>query len=244
MVGQSLQYGDQRIPYRVDFSLQQCGKLSIHVLPTGVVCVQAPQGTPLAEIKQAVIRRGRWLSGHVAHTRAHRVQLLPCEYVSGESHLYLGRRYLLKVRLSGHEVPSVKLRQGRFEIVTCSLDPDVVRSLLFEWYRAKSRVVFSERLDVIARSLGWLRKVPRWKLLAMTRQWGSCSPGGVLNLNPHLVKAPSACIDYVLLHELCHLKYHNHSKHFYRMLDRHMPEWPSVKHRLDEMVERILPARG
>ena len=244
MVGQSLQYGDQRIPYQVDFSLQRRGKLFIHVLPTGVVCVQAPQGTPLAEIKQAVIRRGRWVSGHVGRARANRVHLLPREYVSGESHLYLGRRYLLKVWLSGHEVPSVKLRQGRFEIVTHSLDPHVVGSLLSKWYRAKARVVFSGRLDVFAGSLGWLREVPRWKLLAMKRQWGSCSPGGVLNLNPHLVKAPSACIDYVLLHELCHLKYHNHSKHFYRMLDRHMPEWPSVKHRLDGMVERILPACG
>ena len=74
----------------------------------------------------------------------------------------------------------------------------------------------------------------------MNRQWGSCSPSGILSLNPHLVKAPLTCIHYVLTHELCHLKHHNHSQHFYRRLARQMPQWRAVKRRLDKMAERLL----
>lgn len=240
MISQSLQYGALTIRYVVAYRPAKAGKMAIHVLPTGVVRVDAPQDASLAEIKAGVGRRARWLSEHVDRIRERGVHVFPRNYVSGESHLYLGRRYQLKVRSSPAEQPSVKLRQGRFEVVTDDLERDRVRSLLCQWYRDRARVIFSQRLSLVASPLAWLREEPRWRLLSMKRQWGSCSPGGVVSLNPQLIKAPSACIDYVLLHELCHLKHHNHSQHFYRMLDRHQPEWQAVKRRLDDMAEQVL----
>ena len=74
----------------------------------------------------------------------------------------------------------------------------------------------------------------------MNRQWGSCSPAGRITLHALLSNAPRECIDFVLLHEMCHLREHNHSKKFYRMLDRHMPDWQRVKARLDGLSEQIL----
>lgn len=74
----------------------------------------------------------------------------------------------------------------------------------------------------------------------MKKQWGSCSPQGILSLNPHLVKAPRECVDYVILHEFCHIKEHNHSKKFYTLLHQHMPEWESIKAKLDSMSEILL----
>lgn len=76
----------------------------------------------------------------------------------------------------------------------------------------------------------------------MKVQWGSCSPAGRITLNPLLVKAPRECIDYVLLHELCHLLNHNHSPKFYKTLDRQMPRWRAIKEKLDNMVEEIFRA--
>jgi predicted metal-dependent hydrolase len=84
--------------------------------------------------------------------------------------------------------------------------------------------------------------VPPMRLQAMKIQWGSCSPAGQLTLNPHLVKAPRECIDYVLLHELCHLKEHNHGQKFYRLLERHLPQWHVKKARLDALADFILNA--
>ncbi len=74
----------------------------------------------------------------------------------------------------------------------------------------------------------------------MKTQWGSCSPAGTILLNPHLVKAPRECIDYVISHELCHLKEHNHSPRYYRLLAKIMPSWEAVKTRLDGMAELLL----
>lgn len=69
--------------------------------------------------------------------------------------------------------------------------------------------------------------------------WGSCSASGKITLNPQLVKAPRDCIDYVILHECCHLMEHNHSERFYRLMGQVMPEWEDVKKRLDGLVGRI-----
>ena len=89
-------------------------------------------------------------------------------------------------------------------------------------------------------ALRWKHPPPPVRLQAMKVQWGSCSPAGRLTLNPWLVKAPRDCIDYVILHELCHLKEHNHSPRFYKLLDKHMPLWRERKERLDELAEVIL----
>lgn len=78
------------------------------------------------------------------------------------------------------------------------------------------------------------------RLPVMTRQWGSCSPAGCLRLNPHLVRAPRECVDYVLQHELCHLQEHNHSPRFCQLLSRHFPDWRRRKSRLEEMAEFLL----
>lgn len=77
-------------------------------------------------------------------------------------------------------------------------------------------------------------------MLRMKKQWGSCSPNGRILLNPHLVKAPRECIDYVLVHEICHLKEHNHGSKFYKLLDQMLPGWRSIKARLDGMAELLL----
>jgi hypothetical protein len=237
---QCLNYGELRIPYRVCFSPERRKKVAIHVYPDGSVQVDAPSETALGEVKRAVLRRARWLSRHVERVRAHNAHILPREYISGESHFYLGRRYVLKVRKNQRECPSVKLRHGRLEAVTDRADSETVRNLLWDWYRQHAYNLFAQRLESLVDELIWVTNRPEWKLLTMKKRWGSCSPSGVLNLNPHLVKAPSSCIDYVLLHELCHLKFHSHGKSFYRLLSREMPGWESVKARLDGMAALLL----
>lgn len=240
MTEQWLHYGDQRIPYRVLLVPERHGKVAIHVNPNGSVRVEAPRETSLTAVKQAVLRRARWVSRHVQRAQFRNSHVLPREYVSGESHFYLGRRHVLKVRRNIRAEPSVKLRNGRFEVVVASTEPDAVRNLLQAWYWRHAEEQFGQRLETLVQSLKWLRDPPQWKLLPMKKQWGSCSPKGVLSLNPHLVKAPPICIDYVLLHELCHLKVHRHNQAFYRLLGQEMPDWELVKARLDGKAGLLL----
>ena len=165
---------------------------------------------------------------------------MPREYVSGESWLYLGRRYRLKVVVDTERRPAAKLSGSYLQVSVPARSASAVRKTLEKWYLARAKAVLPARLDAVSASLRWLRKPPALRFQAMKVQWGSCSPAGRLTLNPHLVKAPRECIDYVLLHELCHLKEHNHSQRFYRLLDMHMPQWQQRKSRLDDLADVLL----
>ncbi len=236
-----LRYGDERIPYRVRYPPGRVARrVAIHVEFDGRVIVDAPPGTSEREIRMAVAARAGWIHQHVRNARRRTGQLLPREYVSGESLYYLGRRYRLRVTVDAEAAPSVALKGGFIEVMVAERHPERVREALIDWYRSRAKEVFAARLERIAGELRWLRQLPPLRLRAMRVQWGSCSPAGRLTLNPHLVRAPRDCIDYVLLHELCHLKEHNHSARFYRLLDAHMPSWRAVKARLDGLAELML----
>ena len=105
------------------------------------------------------------------------------------------------------------------------------------WYRARARDYFAQRIDEISAKLPWIEAPPPFRLLEMSRQWGSCSPSGHVILNPHLVMAPRDCVDYVVIHELAHLKHHNHGPDFFKLLDQQVPRWEQHKRTLDNMVE-------
>lgn len=237
---QTLIYGEERIRYQVCHVPDREDKVAIHVHPDGSVQVDAPMDTELPEIKEAVQKRARWVMGHIEKARELREYVLPREYVSGESYYYQGRRFQLKVVRSEDAKGSVKLHRGKLMVESSDVSPARVRKLLLNWYRARAQDYFTRRLKDITARVPWLAETPEWRLLTMKKQWGSCSPKGVLSLNPHLVKAPRESIEYVLLHELCHLQEHNHSPRFYRLLTEQMPEWKSVKAKLDGMSELLL----
>jgi predicted metal-dependent hydrolase len=241
MTSQSIAYGEERINFQVCVvSDRPKRKVAIHVHPDGSVQVDTPEGVANGEVREAVRKRARWVLKHVTEARRQREHVLPRQYVSGESHFYLGRRHVLKVSIDANEKAGVKLVRGRLEVQCPKDNPGMIKDLLWAWYRKRSMEFIQRRLNTHTDGISWLSAPPPWKLASMQKQWGSCSPKGALSLNAHLVKAPRECVDYVLLHELCHLKERNHSDRFYQLLERQMPEWRSVKAKLDGMAELLL----
>ncbi len=233
-------YGDSVINFSVRRQPTRAPtRVAIHVEPDGRVLVDAPDAAPLADILAAVKNRSRWISQHVAAAKARLAHVLPREYVSGEALHFLGRRYRLKVIVSAAAKPEARMRGAFIAVTVPEHSTPAIRSTLDAWYRERARQVFATRLAAVAAPLRWVRQPPPVRLQFMRVQWGSCSPAGRLTLNPLLVKAPRECIDYVLLHELCHLVHHNHSPAFYRTLERQMPDWRPHKVRLDNMAEQI-----
>ena len=235
-----VRYGDNIIKFHICHLPEKKNKISIHVYPDGTVQVDSPENTPILDIKKAVSKRARWICKHVLQVRLQKEHALQRNYVSGESHFYMGRRYKLKLIKVLRMEPSVRLFRGCIEIRTRDKHSSVIKKQLFEWYRDHAKDVFQKRMEVLVDKSSWIKEIPQWKLLSMTKQWGSCSPKGIISLNPHLVKAPRECIDYVILHEVCHLKEHNHSPRYYRLLSQAMPGWESVKAKLDGMSELLL----
>lgn len=158
---------------------------------------------------------------------------LPRRYSSGATHRYLGRQYRLKV--SRGDLPGVKLAGGYFH-VTATLGTEAeVEALVAHWIHERADEQFSRRL---ARWQEWCQRhrlpAPRIVLRSMPKRWGSAHKDGRIALNPELVRAPSICIDYVIAHEVCHLKHPNHGPEFYRQLDQLVPDWQRTKRRLEQ----------
>lgn len=235
----TLRYGDRTTPYSIAETTRLSSKILIHVHPEGTVEVETPLGSNPAVIKAAIQKRARWIFDNLDAAKDARTYALPREYVGGETHFYLGRRYRLHV-VAQRGQSSVKLVRGTIQIIAPIADPAAIKQRLKQWYRARAMDYFERRLIEVCAKIDWLRTIPPMKIVPMEHQWGSCSPTGSINLNPALIRAPRHCIDYVLTHELCHLKEHNHSKKFYALLRKHDPNWPTTKAELDRLAELFL----
>lgn len=234
-----VQYGDRQLRFCWRPRNGGSQKAQIHVYPNGLVEVETPQGTTLTQAKQALLKRARWVTQHLSEIEERRSAILKREYVSGETVFYLGRRYMLKVIPSETE-EHVKMVRGLVCVTTRDTAPPVVKARLARWYRKRAIEVFARRLTSVSDRLPWVDETPTLMIRDMKTQWGSCSPSATIILNPHLVKTPTRCIDYVILHELCHLEEHNHSVRFYRLLKWAMPDWKRVKMELDGVSELYL----
>jgi len=218
-------------------------KLRIKVHPDQQVVVVVPIETTDEFIEASVTKKAGWIWQHLQDFANQKNDVLPRRYVSGETQFYLGRRYVLKVTINPEQPEAVKLYRGKLTVNLTDEPEDKatkVKKLLDAWYQQKSKVVFHECLLAMLPKADWVQNTPSFRLLSMKKQWGSCSTQGSLVLNPHLVKAPKECIDYVILHELCHIAEHNHSDKFWRLLTQVMPHWKAVKNQLDGMAELYL----
>lgn len=232
-------YGDELIAFERVKRLQSTGKVLIKVYPDCRVVASAPADAENEVVLSAVKKRGRWIYEKLRDFRKQMEFTTPRRYISGETHYYLGKQYLLKVNEAPDDIQGVKLLRGKLEVSVRAKSADKVKMLLDDWYKARARETFTKRLDAMLEQALWVNERPPLRLLTMQTQWGSCSPHGRITLNPHLVKAPRECIDYVILHELCHIAEHNHSERFYRLMNQVMPKWEKVKERLDGMASII-----
>lgn len=225
---ESITYGNRQIGYELKYSNRKT--LGITVYPDMNVIVTAPEKADHEKIQQKIQSKARWIIKQLRKFEKYQPLSKPKEYVSGETHLYLGRQYLLKVEKSKTE--SVKLK-GRYLKVKTK-DPDKAEELVFDWYRLKAKVHFSNILDdLIPQFEKHDVRVKELIIRKMKSRWGSCTNEGVITLNLHLIKAPKRCIEYVILHELCHLIHHKHDARFYQLLNSMMPNWKKWKEKLE-----------
>lgn len=232
----SFYYGEEAIVFERLEKQKPSPKVSIKVDSDCKVRVYAAKEVSDSDVIHATKKRGKWIHRKLKEFKALDEEHSPREYVSGESHFYLGRRYMLKVYQGKSQQPRVRLFRGSLEVFCKDKSPENVKMLLDNWYKEKAKQVFAEQIGRIVQKTPWVFEIPPFTVRVMKKQWGSCSPKGRLLLNTHLVKASKECIDYVILHELCHLVEHNHSKRFYKLMEQVMPEWEQRKKELDREV--------
>lgn len=227
----TLQYGSKRIDYSLEYSYRK--SLGITVTPEMEVLVRAPMDTALEEIETKLKKRAAWILKQQSFFLTFHPRTPDKRFVSGESHLYLGRQYRLRI-VSGTK-NSVHFN-GR-ELVVTKRPRSMAEQLIHDWYRMKAKEVFAALAEP------WIQRFEKYQvapqdiyLQSMPTRWGSCTPSGKLILNPELIKAPKGCIEYVIVHELCHLIHRHHTAAFFALQTGEMPDWERWKDKLEILL--------
>lgn len=227
-------YGSERICYEIQ-AVAGRRTMGIEVHPDLRVLVRAPADCKPEVIAERVRRRAAWISRQLADFERYRPRTPPRRFVSGEAHRYLGREFRLAV--VGSDGPgTVRLHRGRIEVSLASpARPTQVRDAVRRWYRERAKQRFREVLDAqLCRFAGMGR--PKLAIRTMASRWGSLSAAGTMTLNVRLIEAPLGCIEYVIVHELCHSRHRNHDARFFRTLDQVLPDWRRRKARLESAL--------
>lgn len=208
--------------------------LSISVLPDQTIQVFAPEDANPERIIEKVKKRGPWILKQLRFFDQFQPRTPERRYLAGETHLYLGRQYKLKV-LPGIQ-NTVKMQRG--QIMVSSTRPrreDQTRDLLRDWFLQRAKVKFSERLLLSQDRFPDPTKVKPQGIIIreMSHRWGSMTKRKNLVLNRALIGASTEAIDYVITHELCHIDHPHHGREFFELLDRVMPDWETRKLKLE-----------
>jgi predicted metal-dependent hydrolase len=226
----TVSYGADTIRYEVRF-VEARRTLGIEVYPDGRVIVRAPPGCPTPLIAERVKKRAAWICRQLTEFERYRPRTPARQYVNGESHLYLGRQYRLKLE-PGHAT-EVKLTRGEMRVTLPEdLGPERVKRALHRWYLDRARTVFGDVMQTGLQQFPGLT-VPRLMVRSMKTRWGSLSRAGMMTLNVSLVRAARPCIEYVVVHELCHVLFRDHDARFYKLIGQVMPDWAERKRRLE-----------
>lgn len=230
----SISYGNSRI----DFCLKRNDRktLGIKVYPDGSTVVTAPIETPYEKVTEKVKSKAQWIDKQKDFFMLFEPRTKEKLYESGESHLYLGKNYRLKITESNTN--SVKLKGGYILIsIKDKHNKNAIEKELKKWYKSKAIIHFENlyhnRIG-LAKELS--NKESSLKYMWYENRWGSCFKDGTISLNLELIKSPKECIDYVIVHELCHLVHHNHSNKFYSLLSKKLPKWRDSKNKLERLL--------
>lgn len=217
-------FGTKDIEFTVGFSNRKT--LAIEVETNGEVNVVAPIGTSEEEIIKRVKSKAAWIVQKRYEVRNINVNKINREPVNGESYLYLGRNYTMQLILDKQiKDINVRLFRGKFVVTTYTKDEDKIKVALEKWYREKALQKINERVKYY---IHFFNKQPKSiKVKEQKKRWASCTSKDELLFNWRCAMAPAYIIDYIVVHEMCHMYYKDHSKEFWNMVSEVMPDYAS-----------------
>ena len=202
--------------------------------PNGRIRLAAPLSTDFEVIRLFAISKLGWIKKHVRSFKEQKRET-PRTYVSGESHYYLGNRYLLdvieregfnKVELNGSKTIKLYVRPGT--------EQQQKERVLKEWYRKQLKARIPELLEKWEERIGV--KAQEWGVKLMRTKWGACNiEAKRIWLNLELAKKPLICLEYIIVHELVHLLERHHNDRFVAYMDQFMPMWRVYRDQLNEL---------
>lgn len=232
----SIKYCNTLIEYEVTYSRRKT--MAITIDPSGEVRVAVPKGTATKIIQDWVGSKAPWITGKLNQIELAKASRINREFAAGEIFWYLGREYPLYIEINPKRVrPTVDLYGDRLNIEIPDAVPSVVKKALQSWYRSMAEWYFGQRVEQFGERI---RVSPnRITIREQKTRWGSCSSKGNLNFNWRAMMAPAVIVDYLVVHELCHLIHPNHSRHFWDTVGAVMPDYQAHRSWLRENGYRL-----
>ena len=216
-------WGGERLCYTIRRSPRRKKTVAVTVDPVGSVLVVAPVGLASVRLDEIVTRKAPWIVQRLRRAESHGPPPAPREFTSGESVLYLGRHYRLKVHPGA--TGTARLRGGWLHVPAPAgaRQAGQVRAALVAWFRRHAAERLPERVEA------WRAKAdvapPRVVVADQRKRWGSCDHHGTIRLNWRIVQAPMRLVDYVVVHELVHLRHRGHGRDYWQAVGRVMPDY-------------------
>jgi hypothetical protein len=227
-------YQFQNIEFRIVYSRRRT--LGISILPDSSVIVRAPNRTPLKTINRIIREKSAWIIKHRDNYRQKEKKKLNNSLIAGEKMLFRGKEFVLQVFQS--KKPVVRFNGNTIEVGLDKVDDQqAIRKILYTGYKTEASVIYPEMLNkALEIHENQMFKPTGLIIRTMKSRWGSCSRKGLITLSTELIKLPDIYIEYVIIHELCHLKHHNHGKEYYNLLSELFPDWKKVRKDLREYI--------
>ncbi len=194
--------------------------IALVVQTDGQLIIRAPKRATKRQINALIKKHAAWIAKKQAEALEVQENFAPHRFVEGEEFYFLGEKYALRFV---ENAKSDLILEGDFQMKSSAREN--AEGVFERWYKKEARQIFAERVTFYAEEHGF--EYAKLKLSSAKRRWGSCSARGNINLTWRLVMTPPEMIDYVVVHELCHLREHNHSKKFWTQVGAIMPEYKS-----------------
>ncbi len=218
----SYEYARQTIEFQVVFRKRKT--MAIQIQPPDKVIVISPKGVKEDEIIRLVKGKSKWISRKLFQVKEMENQKKNRKYVNGETFIYMGRNYSLEIVYDReYRIPQAKMFRGKLYVYTDSFDPLLIKLALEKWYKEKALQKVLERVSYYQK---YFDLAPNKVMIKdQKKRWGSCSSQRNLYFNWKCIMAPSFVLDYLVVHEMCHMVHMNHSADFWNLVKSILPDY-------------------
>jgi len=236
-MNRKIRYGNSIIQYSIIKSKRR--KTSQITVDENQVIVRAPKSKSLKEIQNIMQDKAQWVFRKQLEFQKIKPSIRKISYTGGTTLPYLGKNCLLEIK-KAQKKNSIKYKAGKFLVLIKGnkASKKLVKKLYEDWLKIKAEKVFQTKIIKFSKKT---QLVPKKILIKnLKNRWGSATNKGVVNLNSHLLKAPNDIIDYIIIHELCHLKIKNHSFRYWNLVRKFVPNFEEKKAWLEKNTKAII----
>lgn len=213
-------FNNNKVPIKIEKSRRKT--IAINIVYDGSVLVKAPLFMTDEAIGEFLMKKSSWISKKLQEVAALDLSAMKVSFKDGSTFYYLGQELTLSIESITSKVCMIKKMENKLVVYTNSDDQELIRTLVNKWYRLRAQEIINERVRSYSQFIK--ENVKSVTIRNQKTRWGSCTSGRGLNFNYRLVMMPPEILDYVIVHELCHLKHMNHSKEFWSEVERILPD--------------------